>query len=80
MTYALRLHDLGVSVETICRKLGISRRTFYVWKGKHDTALMARLKVIEEENQKLRQDAGAAAGTERTHADIPGTDYGDITQ
>lgn len=44
-------------VEEVCRKLGISRQNFYRWKekcGRLDASEVRRLKVLEEENKKLK--------------------------
>jgi len=46
--YALRLHEMGLSVEAICHKLRIDRRTFYCWRGKREAPVMSRLKVTEQ--------------------------------
>ena len=34
IVFALKQNETGVSVEEICRKLGISEPTFYNWKKK----------------------------------------------
>jgi len=47
----------GVPVADICRKAGISQATYFNWKKKYDGLLpteMRRLKVLEDENAKLR--------------------------
>jgi len=31
---AIKQHESGVKVETICRELGISQGTFYNWRSK----------------------------------------------
>ena len=35
IAFALKQQELGVAVEEICRKLGISDATFYNWKKKY---------------------------------------------
>ena len=35
ITYALRQHDAGTPVGGICRQLGVSAASFYVWKKKY---------------------------------------------
>ena len=35
ITYALRQHDAGTPVGDICRQLGVSAVSFYVWKKKY---------------------------------------------
>lgn len=48
----------GVPVADICRKAGISQATYFNWKKKYDGLLpteMWRLKLLEDENAKLRK-------------------------
>ena len=45
-------------VAELCRKHGISDATYYNWKKKYEgmtTGDLRRLKVLEEENQKLKK-------------------------
>jgi putative transposase len=54
--FALRQVDAGLSIEDVCRKLGISQATFFRWKQKYGelgTPELRRLRQLEEENQKL---------------------------
>jgi putative transposase len=47
-----------VSVEEVCRKMGISDATFYVWRKKYGgigPSELRRLRQLEEENRKLKQ-------------------------
>ena len=49
--------DSGVPVEEVCRKLGVSQQTYYRWKKKSgglDCSEVRRLKLLEEENRKLK--------------------------
>jgi len=58
ITLALHRAEDGVSVEEICRRLGISNATFYKWKQKYGGLLpseVRRLKQLEEENKRLKQ-------------------------
>lgn len=58
IAYALKQQELGVAVEEICRKLGISDATFYNWKKKYSglgPSELRRLKQLEEENAKLKR-------------------------
>lgn len=58
ITLALHRADDGVSVEDICRKLGICHSTFYKWKQKYGGLLpseVKKLKSLEEENRRLKQ-------------------------
>lgn len=54
----LRQAEDGVPVAEVCRKMGISKQTFYRWKKKLQgmgVAEVRRLRVLEEENRKLKQ-------------------------
>jgi len=58
IAFALKQQELGVAVEEICRKLGISDATFYNWKKKYSglgPSELRRLKQLEEENTKLKR-------------------------
>ena len=58
IAFALRQAENGITVEEICRKLGVSEATFYRWK-KHFAGMgvveIRRLKQLEEENAKLKR-------------------------
>ena len=57
IAFALKQAESGVPVEEVCRKLGVSQQTFYRWKKKFgglDVAEVRRLKLLEEENKKLK--------------------------
>lgn len=58
IAFALKQAELGTSVEEVCRKMGISQATFYVWKKRYGgigPSELRRLRVLEEENRKLKQ-------------------------
>jgi len=58
IAYALRQADSGTPVLTVCRSLGISEATFYVWRKKFaDLGLteLRRLRQLEEENSRLKR-------------------------
>jgi putative transposase len=58
IVFALKQADTGVSVQEVCRKLGISEPTFYNWKKKYGglgVSELRRLKQLAEENMKLKQ-------------------------
>lgn len=58
IAFALKQAELGISVEEVCRKLGISDATFYNWKKKYGglgPAELRRLRQLEEENTKLKK-------------------------
>ena len=54
ITFALRQHDAGTPVEDICRQLGVSQATFYVWKKKY-----AHMGVSELRELRLLRDKNA---------------------
>ena len=48
----------GVAVAEICRRAGISQATYFNWKKKYEGLTppeMRRLKLLEDENAKLRK-------------------------
>lgn len=58
IAFALKQAELGMPVNEVCRKLGVSEPTFYRWKSKFGGMLpsdMKRLKQLEEENAKLKK-------------------------
>lgn len=58
IAYALKQAEVGISVSEIIRKMGISEATFYNWKKKYsglDISELRKLKMLEEENRKLKQ-------------------------
>lgn len=58
IAFAMRQAESGTPVPEVCRKMGISEQTFYRWKKKFTgmgVAEVRRLKILEEENRKLKQ-------------------------
>jgi putative transposase len=58
IAFALRQAEGGTAPAEIIRKLGVSEQTFYRWKRKYaglGIAELRRLKLLEEENRKLKQ-------------------------
>ena len=58
IAFALKQAELGISVEEVCRKMGVSDATFYVWRKKYGgigPSELRRLRQLEEENRKLKQ-------------------------
>ena len=48
----------GLTVEEICRELGISNQTYYRWRKKYggmDVSQARRLKELERENSRLKK-------------------------
>ena len=58
IAFALKQAEVGISIDEITRKMGISEATFYNWKKKYSglgISELRHLKQLEEENRKLKQ-------------------------
>ncbi len=58
IAFALKQAELGTSVDEVCRKMGISEATYYVWRKKYagvDPSELRWLRQLEGENRKLKQ-------------------------
>jgi putative transposase len=58
ITFALKQAELGTSEKEICRKMGISEATFYIWKKKYGglgVSELRKLRQLEDENKRLKQ-------------------------
>jgi putative transposase len=58
IAFALKQAETGTSVAEVIRRMGISEQTFYRWKkvyGGLGVGELRRLKLLEEENRKLKQ-------------------------
>ena len=58
IAFALRQAETGVSVEEICRRLGVSEATFYRWKKQFaglGLSELRELRSLRHENSKLKQ-------------------------
>jgi putative transposase len=58
IAFALRQAETGTPVREVIRKMGISEQTFYRWKklyGGLGPSEVRRLKMLEEENRRLKQ-------------------------
>jgi putative transposase len=56
--YALKQAESGTPVGDVCRQMGISEATFYVWKKKYggmEVSDAKRLKALQAENAKLKK-------------------------
>jgi putative transposase len=54
----LREQEAGTATSDVCRRHGVSSATFYKWKAKFggmDVSDAKRLKVLEDENAKLKK-------------------------
>ena len=58
IAHALRQAETGTPVTEVCRAMGVTEQTYYRWKksygglGVHE---IRRLKLLEEENRRLKQ-------------------------
>ena len=58
IAFVLKQVEDGASVAEVCRKAGIADATFYNWRKKYGGLMpseMKRLKLLEEENSKLKR-------------------------
>ncbi len=58
IVYVLKQAEAGEKVSEICRKMGISDATFYIWRKKYKgmgVSELRRLKELESENRRLKQ-------------------------
>ncbi len=58
VTYGLRQAEAGTAVVDICRSMGISQASFYIWKrkfGERGASEVRRLRQPEEENLRLKK-------------------------
>ena len=58
ITYVLRQAESGTPVSDVCRGMGISEATFYVWKKRYGglgVSELRRLKLLEDENARLKR-------------------------
>jgi len=58
IAYALRQAEGGIPVAVICRKMGVSEATFYLWRKKYGSLgipELRRLRQLEDETRKLKQ-------------------------
>jgi putative transposase len=56
--YALKRVEAVAKGSEVCRELGVSEATFYLWKRKYGgigVAELGRLRQLEEENQRLEK-------------------------
>ena len=54
----LKEHEAGLSTEELCRRHGISQKTFYRWKAKYGGLELGdapKLKALEDENRRLKR-------------------------
>jgi putative transposase len=57
VAYALRQAESGTPVADVCRQLGVSEATFYIWKKKYGhlgVSELRRMRQLEDENRRLK--------------------------
>ena len=55
---ALKQVESGLSVNEVCRQVGIHSATFYKWRAKYgglEASELSRLRELEDENRRLKQ-------------------------
>jgi len=58
IAYALRQADGGTPVGDVCRQLGVSEATFYVWKkkyGQFGVSELREMRQLRDENARLKR-------------------------
>ena len=58
IAYALRQAESGTAVADVCRQIGVSEATFYVWKKKFahlGVSELRRMRQLEDENRPLKR-------------------------
>jgi putative transposase len=56
--YVLRLAESGTPMSDVCRQMGISEATFYVWKKKYASlgvSELRQLRQLQDENARLKR-------------------------
>lgn len=54
----LKQAESGVPVADLCREHGMSAASFYKWRSKYggmDASMMSEMKVLQEENRRLKR-------------------------
>ncbi len=57
IAYALRQAESGTAVADVCRQIGVSEATFYVWKKRFahlGVSELRRMRQLEDENRRLK--------------------------
>jgi len=55
---ALKRVEQGTTVKELCREMGISEPTYYLWKKKYgglEVSDVRRLRMLEDENNRLKR-------------------------
>ncbi len=70
--------EIGVTHIDICRTYGISEQTFYRWKSNHgrmEVSDALHLKVLEDENRKLKGLVADLSLDNKILKDLPGKNF-----
>ena len=74
VAFAMRQAESGTPVPEVCRKMGIAEQTFYRWKKKYagmGVAEVRKLRILEEENRKLKQLVADLSLDKQMLQDVP---------
>ena len=71
IAYTLRQAEAGAPVKELCRKLGISEQTFYLWKKKYAGMGVLELKRVKQLGGKPAVEAGGG-GPDARQGDAAG--------
>jgi len=55
ITYALRQAESGTPVADVCRQLGVSEASFYLWKKKYGMTEIREMRQLRDENARLKR-------------------------
>jgi putative transposase len=58
IAYVLRQVEAGVPIADVCRQVGVSEATFYIWKKKYahlGVAELRQMRQLEAENAQLKK-------------------------
>lgn len=58
IAYVLRQVEGGAAVPDVCRQMGVSEATFYIWKKKYahlGVSELRQMRALEDENARLKR-------------------------
>jgi putative transposase len=55
IAYALRQAEGGTPVADVCRQLGVSEASFYLWKKKYAKLGLTEIRELRDENARLKR-------------------------
>src|SRR5512133_2332504 len=83
IAYALRQAEQGTSVAELCRKMGVSQQTFYLWKKRFagmGVSEVRRMKQLEEENGRLKQLVANLALDTQMYTDVLAKEWSSLRE